>query len=240
MTLHRLRPAVHRPASARGALTLAGWAVLCLTTGCAATLSVTRTVPPALEAAQAIAVAASGPYASELIAGVRARVGDRAKVESCVVGCPAVGLYASLALTPGPHEGRVERTCQAEVYTGKSWVTPEARRGDLVTTVRDLKGCLDAIARLLLEPRTETVRVPLDARGALEPIADAMREGRLDEARAALERLVAAEPDNAGAWYDLGVLHEAGGRLDEARAAYAKARALARDEWLTKALTQRP
>lgn len=216
------------------------WLALLVASGCAATLPITRTVPPALGDASSLAVAASGPYASELIAGVRARVGPRAKVESCVVGCPAVGLYASLSLTPGPHEGRVERTCQAEVYTGKSWLTPEAKRGDLVVTVRELNGCLDAIARLLLEPRLETVRVTLDARGPLEPIARTMREGRLDDARQVLERLVADEPGNAGAWYDLGVVHEAQGRLDDARACFGRARALPHDDWLTRQLAQRP
>ncbi|MBL8924416.1 MAG: tetratricopeptide repeat protein [Myxococcaceae bacterium] len=216
------------------------WLVLFVASGCAATLPITRTVPPALGDANSIAVAASGPYASELIAGVRARVGARAKVESCVVGCPAVGLYASLALTPGPHEGRVERTCQAEVYTGKSWLVPETKRGDLVVTVRELSGCLDAITRLLLEPRVETTRVALDARGALEPIARKMREGRLDEARVSLAQLVADAPGQAGAWYDLGVVHEAQGRLDDARGCYSKARALAPDDWLARQLAQRP
>jgi len=208
--------------------------------GCRATLPVTRTQPPALGENASIAVAASGPYAMELVAGVRARVGARAKVEACVLGCPAVGLYASLSLNPGPHEGRVQRHCQAEVYTGASWVTPEVSRGVLSRTVEEVDGCVDAVARLLLEPRTEVTQVPLDARGPLEPIVTDLREGRVDEARRALEGLVAATPTLAGAWYDLGVLHESRGDPQEARRCYAQARARAPDAFLSSLLSRAP
>ncbi|MDP3503764.1 MAG: tetratricopeptide repeat protein [Myxococcales bacterium] len=209
---------------------------LLLLSACGATLSVTRTRPPALGANTSIAVAASGPYALELVSGVRARVGGRAKVESCVLGCPAVGLYASLALTPGPHEGRVTRSCQAEVYTGDSWAAPAARRGALSLSVDELEGCVDAVAKLLLEPQTVTERVPLDARGPLAGPVDALRAGRFDEARMALE----AQPTLAGAWYDLAVLHEAQGRPDDAARCYREARSRAPDPWLAERLQAAP
>lgn len=214
--------------------------LLLLVSACGATLPITRTRPPALGSNTTIAVAASGQYAMELVAGVRARVGSRAKVESCVLGCPAVGLYASLALTPGPHEGRVRRSCQAEVYTGASWVTPEARRGVLAVSVDELEGCIDAVAKLLLEPETGTERVKLDARGTLAGPVDALRAGRFDDARAGLEAQVQASPMLAGGWYDLGVLHEAQGRLDDAKRCYREARSRTPDAWLTEALQTAP
>lgn len=213
---------------------------LLVLSACGATLPVTRTRPPALGSNTSIAVAASGPYAMELVAGVRARVGSRAKVESCVLGCPAVGLYASLALTPGPHEGRVRRSCQAEVYTGASWVSPEARRGVVSVSVEALEGCIDAVAKLLLEPETATERVKLDARGTLAGPADALTAGRFDEARAALETQVRATPTLAGAWYDLGVLHEAQGRPDDAKRCYREARSHSPDTWLIEVLHGAP
>lgn len=209
---------------------------LLMLSACGATLSVTRTRPAALGTNTTIAVAASGPYALELVAGVRARVGSRAKVESCVLGCPAVGLYASLALTPGPHEGRVTRSCQAEVYTGDSWAAPAARRGVLSLSVDELEGCVDAVAKLLLEPRTGTERVPLDARGPLAGPVDALRAGRFDEARTALE----AQPTLAGAWYDLAVLHEAQGRPADAARCYREARSRSPDPWLAEVLQAAP
>jgi Tetratricopeptide repeat len=210
--------------------------LLLLLPACGATLSITRTRPPALGTNTTIAVAASGPYALELVAGVRARIGARAKVESCVVGCPAVGLYASLALTPGPHEGRVTRSCQAEVYTGESWAAPASRRGTLSLSVDELDGCVDAVAKLLLEPQTGTERVPLDDRGPLAGPVNALRAGRFDEARAGFE----ANPTLAGAWYDLGVLHEAQGRLDDAARCYREARSRSPDPWLAERLQSVP
>ncbi len=213
---------------------------LLVLSACGATLPITRTRPPALGSNTSIAVSASGPYALELVAGVRARVGARAKVESCVLGCPAVGLYASLALTPGPHEGRVRRSCQAEVYTGPSWAAPTARRGVLSLSVDALEDCVDAVAKLLLEPLTGSERVALDARGPLAGPVEALRAGRFDEARAALEARLKERPAEPGAWYDLGVLHEAQGRADDAARCYREARRHSPDPWLSEALLAVP
>lgn len=229
-----------RRSAPRGRLVAVLAVGLSLLGGCAPSLVVTRTHAPALGDASVIAIAASGPYAMDLVAGVRARLAPRVKVEACVVGCPSVGLYASLTLTPGPHEGRVERTCQAEVYTGESWVAPKEKRGALVLMVREPEGCVDAVAKLLLEPRTERVRVGLDARGPLEPIAKALHQGNPGEARRLLDALLAKEPGHAGGWYDLGVLAEASGELDAARRHYERARASSPDEWLSRQLAQRP
>jgi hypothetical protein len=209
---------------------------LILLSACGATLSLTRTRPPALGTNSSIAVAASGPYAMELVAGVRARVGARARVESCVIGCPAVGLYASLALNPGPHEGRVSRSCQAEVYTGASWTTPQTRRGTISRSVDELEECVDAVAKLLLEPRTEIERVPLDTRGPLAAPVAALGARRFDDAKFALEALVKENPMLAGAWYNLGVLHEAQGQLDDAGRCYREASSRSPDAWLSQAL----
>lgn len=213
--------------------------VVLLSSGCAATLPLIRVRPPALSAAKSLAVAASGPYATELIAGLRHRVGARATVEACVLGCPTADVYLSVTLTPGPHEGRVPRTCQAEVYRGKSWVQPEERLADLVRTVDDLEGCVELVARSLLDASKDPVRVPIDERGPLREPGRALREGRFDDARGLLEVLLQTSP-TAGAWYDLGLVHEAAGRLDEARRCYASARALSPDEWLQRALEGAP
>ncbi len=213
---------------------------LVLFTACAPSLQVTRTTRPALHDAQAIAVAASGPYALELVAGVRAKVGSRAKVEACVLGCPPVGLYASVSLTPGPHEGRVLRTCQLEVYEGPSWMNPTKKRAELVRSVDDLDGCVKVVSAALLEPSTDVVRLPLDARGVLEPMARDAAQGKLDEARAALLGLLEKDPNLAGAQYDLAVIAEARGQRDEAVKGYGAARRSQPDEWLSAQLERCP
>lgn len=209
---------------------------LVLLSGCAASLTVTRTVPSALRNDTVIAVAASGPYAMELVAGVRSKLAPRVKVEACVLGCPAVGLYASLSLTPGPQDGRIDRTCQAEVYTGESWLTPKAKRGALTVPVRDLEPCVAAITKLLVEPSRETLRLRLDVTGPLAQPAQLISAGKLDDARAALEALTTSLPDATGAWYDLGVLHEARGELDDARRCYAEASKRSPASWMKAAL----
>lgn len=212
------------------------WSWLVLLSGCAASMTVSRTVPPALRNDTVIAVAASGPYAMELVAGVRSKLAPRVKVEACVLGCPAVGLYASLSLTPGPQDGRIDRTCQAEVYTGESWLTPKAKRGALTVPVRDLEPCVAAITKLLVEPSRETLRLRLDVTGPLAQPAELISAGKLDEARAALEALTTSLPDPTGAWYDLGVLHEARGELDDARRCYAEASKRSPASWMKAAL----
>lgn len=212
-------------------------ALMLLGSGCATTLEVARTRPAPLRATDTqVAVAASGPYASELVGGTRAALSGRLSVESCVVGCPAVGLYASLTLTPGPQEGRTPRTCQAEVYTGKSWAAPEAVRGTLVRTVDDLEACLVALRAWLLEPRREVVRVRLDDTGALKDMVTLVRAGRLEEAREQLEALTMKPEAAAGAWFNLGVVHEARGHRDAARRCYQRAAARSPPAWMKAAL----
>ncbi len=192
--------------------------------GCATTLEVTRTQPAPLRPTDGVlAVAASGPYAPELVGGARALVSGRLRVEPCVLGCPPVGLYASLSLTPGPQEGRTPRSCQAEVYTGTSWVTPGDVRGTFVTTVDDVEACLAALGRWLTQARRDVARVRLDETGPLREVAGLARAGRLDEARARLEALVAAGDASAGAWFDLAVVFEALGQRAEARRCHARA-----------------
>jgi len=112
------------------------WLSLVLLVGCAPALKVRRTTPPALHDASVIAIATSGPYALELLGGLRKGIGTAAKVEACVLGCPAVGLYASASLNPGPHEGKILRTCQLEVYEGATWVQPTKKRVEVVKSVR--------------------------------------------------------------------------------------------------------
>ncbi|MDX2012204.1 MAG: tetratricopeptide repeat protein [Myxococcaceae bacterium] len=210
--------------------------VVLLLSGCAATVEVTRTRPaPVRHTDTTMAVAASGAYAPELIAGTRALLEGRVKVESCVLGCPAVGLYASLTLTPGPQEARTARTCQAEVYTGKSWAAPEAVRGTFVKTVDELDACLGALGRWFTEARREAVRVRLDDEGPLRAVTLLLREGRLDDARARLEALVAAPNATAGAWFNLGVVHEAQGRVTDARRCYERALTLSPPAWMKTA-----
>ncbi|MCU0700648.1 MAG: tetratricopeptide repeat protein [Myxococcaceae bacterium] len=210
--------------------------VLLLVSGCATSLEVTRTrLPPLRSTDTTMAVAASGAYAPELIAGTRAMLEGRVKVESCVLGCPAVGLYASLTLTPGPQEARTPRTCQAEVYTGKSWAAPEAVRGTFVKTVEEPEACLAALGRWFTEVRREAVRVRLDDEGPLREVATLVRAGRLDEARARLETLVAGPNATAGAWFDLGVVHEAQGRAADARRCYERALSLLPPGWMKAA-----
>lgn len=205
--------------------------------GCATTMEVTRTVAaPVRPTDSTLAVAASGPYASELLASTRAMLEGAVKVESCVLGCPAVGLYASLSLTPGPHEGRTRRTCQAEVYTGKSWAAPEGVRGALVQTVEDLEDCLRALQRWLRAPRVERLRVRLDDTGPLVEPVRLVRGGAVAEAKAWLEAAVAQPSASAGAWFNLGVLHEAQGRRDDARRCYLKARSLGPPAWMKAAI----
>jgi Flp pilus assembly protein TadD len=187
--------------------------------GCATTMEVTRTVAaPVRPTDSTLAVAASGPYASELLASTRAMLEGAVKVESCVLGCPAVGLYASLSLTPGPHEGRTRRTCQAEVYTGKSW------------------DCLRALQRWLRAPRVERLRVRLDDTGPLVEPVRLVRGGAVAEAKAWLEAAVAQPSASAGAWFNLGVLHETQGRRDDARRCYLKARSLGPPAWMKAAI----
>lgn len=212
------------------------WWWLVLVSGCAASMTVTRTVPSALRNDTVIAVAASGPYAMELVAGVRSKLAPRVKVEGCLLGCPAVGLYASLSLTPGPHDGRIDRTCQAEVYTGESWLSPKSKRGALTVPVRDLEPCVTAITTLLVEPSKETLRLRLDVTGPLAHPAELISAGKLDDARIELEALTTSMNEPTGAWYDLGVLHEARGQLDDARRCYAEASKRAPAPWMKVAL----
>lgn len=209
---------------------------LVLLSGCAASMTVTRDVPAALRNDTVIAVAASGPYAMELVAQVRSKLAPRVKVEACVLGCPAVGLYASLSLTPGPNDGRVERTCQAEVYTGDSWLAPKSKRGALTVAVRDLEPCVAAITKLLVEPSKETLRLRLDVTGPLAHPAQLISAGRVDEARVELEALTTSLSEPTGAWYDLGVLHESRGELDAARRCYAEASKRSPAGWMKLAL----
>lgn len=209
---------------------------LVLLSGCAASLNVTRAVPSALRTETVIAIAASGPYAMELVSGVRSKLAPRVKVEACVLGCPAVGLYASLSLTPGPQDGRIDRTCQAEVYTGESWLTPKSKRGALTVPVRDLEPCVAAITKLLVEPSKETLRLRLDITGPLAHAAELINAGRLDDARVEFEALTASMSEPTGAWYDLGVLHEARGELDDARRCYAEASRRTPAPWMKAAL----
>lgn len=209
---------------------------LVLLSGCAASLTVNRTVPSALRNDTVIAIAASGPYAMELVAGVRSKLAPRVKVESCLLGCPAVGLYASLSLTPGPQDGRIDRTCQAEVYTGESWLTPKSKRGVLTVPVRELEPCVTAITKLLVEPSKETLRLRLDVTGPLAHAGELINTGKLEEARMELEALTASMSEPTGAWYDLGVLHESRGELDEARRCYAEASKRSPTPWMKIAL----
>jgi hypothetical protein len=213
---------------------------LVVVAGCAPALKVRRTTPPALHDSRVIAIATSGPYALELLGGLRKGIGTAARVEACVVGCPAVGLYASASLDPGPHEGKVLRTCHLEVYEGATWVQPTKRRVEVVKSVRELDECLAQMTSALLEPNTETISVPLDARGPLEPAARAARAGKLDEAKHALEALLRERPELAGAHYNLGVIYEATDALKAAKKAYATARALGPDAWLASVLSRAP
>jgi hypothetical protein len=204
---------------------------------CATTLEVTRVRRAPLQATDArLAVAASGPYASELLGGTRAALEGRLAVESCVLGCPGVGLYASVTLTPGPQEGRTPRTCQAEVYTGKSWAAPEAVRGTFVRTVDDVDACLVALRSWLLEPRREMVRVRFDETAAPKEVVVLVRTGRFDEAVVPLEALAARPGASAGAWFNLGLVHEARGRREEAGRCYGRAASLAPPSWMKSAL----
>lgn len=207
---------------------------------CAPSLQVTRISPPALGDAKVIAIAASGPYALELVGGLRASLAPKVTVEGCVLGCPAVGLYASTSLTPGPQEGRLLRTCQLEVYEGESWVRPTKKRAELVRPVAELEDCLEAMRAVLLEPSSESRSVPLDARGALEPAAKEASRGHLDEARRLLRAVLEKEPSSAGAQYDLGVIAEASGDAPGAAKAYAAARKLQPDPWLAARLETCP
>lgn len=204
-----------------------------LTVGCAPGLVVSRHTPAGLADHAVIALAASGPYASDLIAGVRARISHRVKVESCVIGCPAVGLYASLSLTPGPHEGRVLRSCQAEVYTGDSWATPREVRRTLSQSLETPEACIDAISALLLEPATQQRRLRLDDRGPLAGPVRAITEGRLDDARGQLEAL---SNESTGAWYDLSLLFESRGQFEEARRCASEVRRRGAEGWMLEAL----
>lgn len=201
---------------------------------CAPSIRVTRVTPAPLSTRSTIAIAASGPYATDLVAGVRAKLKGRATVEACVLGCPAVGLYASLSLTPGPHEGRVLRTCQAEVYTGESWATPNAMLVRVIRSVDELDDCVRLVATALLEPKRSTLRLRLDDRGPLGPAVHAVSTGDLTHARALLEAL----PKSAGSQYDLALLHEAEGRLDDAKRCANEAKQLGAEGWMVTALDE--
>jgi len=210
-----------------------------LVSGCRLTVPLPHTAPPAIRwwTEKAVAVAASGPYASELVAGLRARLSGRVEVVSCVVGCPAVGVYTSVSLTPGPHEGATLRTCQAEVSAGKAWLSsPSSSRATLVRSVRDFDDCVAAVSALLVEPRQEVVQVPVDTRGPLQPIGGLLQSGRLAEARAQLLQVVHASPSSAGAWYDLAVTAELLEAADDAARWTEKAQSLAGEPWLLEAL----
>lgn len=74
-----------------------------------------------------------------------------------------------------------------------------------------------------LRPSTGTATFVVSDEGSLQPGVRLALDGDLDGAWNALRDLVQREPDNAAAWYHLGVVMTAKGELEHAREAFAQA-----------------
>ncbi len=107
------------------------------------------------------------------------------------------------------------------------------------TENRLLRDAVDECVREFVKelvPTERTVRFELEDEGPLEaPVKQALAGDRAG-AETALEALVARQPNEPGAHYDLGVLAEARGELEVARRHYERACALAKKPRYEKAL----
>lgn len=135
-------------------------------------------------------------------------------------------------------------------HRGEQVITREfrdSRSEQLSTSV----GLLEAQARVLEDLSDEVARdiarsitpseyadyVPLDdGDKALEPMVRRIQEGQLSVARTDLEAFLAANPQSAGAHYNLGVLDEAEGNLESARNRYTQARNLQAKDLYTEGI----
>jgi tetratricopeptide (TPR) repeat protein len=89
-----------------------------------------------------------------------------------------------------------------------------------------LNNALDRLANSFSSsflPRRQTAAIPIDDGGELQPGVDALLSGHPDIAYDLFSKLVAAQPNNAGAHYDLGVVYEVRGEWGRAAPYYRRA-----------------
>ena len=89
-----------------------------------------------------------------------------------------------------------------------------------------LERASDAVAGVLARafmPGQMTVRLPVEDDGALAPAAQRLLAGNPDAAESLLNEVLAADPGNAGAYYDLGLVAEVRGDFAKAAAMYREA-----------------
>lgn len=136
-----------------------------------------------------------------------------------------------LARAPTDVEAKVELKLEgfvnnASAFSRTAWARSTGNLLDQpaeVYTERALTRAVNAFVRDL-HPRTLTMELKLETGGALDDGCDKALAGDLEGAEQSLRALVAKEPQNAEAWYDLGVVLEVkGGVEQEALKAYEEA-----------------
>ncbi|MEZ5065674.1 MAG: sulfatase-like hydrolase/transferase [bacterium] len=102
--------------------------------------------------------------------------------------------------------------------------------GITYSALGDHEAAAESFRRALELPPHHNDRVP-----RFELASSLLRLGRPEEAAGELERLLAAEPDDADAWYNLGVARQALGRPQRAQEAFRRALAVDPDHELARA-----
>ncbi|HEY0880005.1 MAG TPA: tetratricopeptide repeat protein [Archangium sp.] len=107
----------------------------------------------------------------------------------------------------------------------------------IATLVRESADSLSASFATTLSPGREKSTLPLEDGGSLSPGVNMLLSSQWDAAISYFSQLTQKEPDNAGAWYDLGVAWEAFGDWGQALAAYEQAAARDRKQTFLDAVS---
>jgi len=156
---------------------------------------------------------------------------------------PTVRKYAELNATVALLNARTGARLSSQTYrkTSSSYAQGEGRARSMDSDTYLLEKLAAEIARDVvrdLVPHAQQEKIALaEDKACVEGLKRA-RQGDWAGARSAWEQVVAADPANHAALYNMGVAAEIAQRYEEAREYYAKAAAIERKDLYTKALAR--